>query len=138
MSTFDYDRMFSNYDAVSAIANAGDAMGGSGKILDIARPNPNAPQQDNNGMREMTGTERLFASLANLGQSMAGSTGFGEYYQTHGGLKSLATPEGAVRFAMNLPAGMASALPSGVANLYAAGTGANVTYGADLANNQIS
>lgn len=138
MSTFDYDRMFSNYDAVSAIANAGDAMGGSGKILEIARPNPNAPQQDNNGMREMTGTERLFASLANLGQSMAGSTGFGEYYQKNGGLKSLATPEGAVRFAMNLPAGMASALPSGVANLYAAGTGANVTYGADLANNQIS
>ena len=77
MSTFDYDRMLSNYDAVSAIANAGDAMGGSGKFLEMARPNPNATQQDN-GMREMTGTERLFASLAGLGQNMAASTGFGD------------------------------------------------------------
>ena len=89
------------------------------------------------GMREMNDGERFFASLANIGRGMASSSGFDQYYQSHGGLPSLLSPEGALRFAVNLPSGMASALPTGAANLYAAATGSDVTYGSDVKNNMI-
>ena len=120
-------RFQSSYNAVSSIANG----------QPVAQNQVQPQQQYNEPMRQMTDGERLFASLANIGNSLSESTGFSRYYQDNGGLASLASPEGFTRFAMNLPAGMASALPTGVANLYAAGTGSDVVYGSDLTNNMI-
>ena len=133
MPRFDFGtgNQFSNYDNISRIA-AGQAP-------------QQLPQQQQQSqiqspqfpMREMTGGERIFAGLADIGNALSDSQGFSNYYENNGRLASLLTPEGFARFALNLPAGMAGALPTGVANLYAAGTGSDVVYGSDLANNMI-
>lgn len=108
--------MFSNYDAVENIANG---MSGN-------------EQQPSVGYRKMNGIESGLAGLAQLSRDISQSSGFGQYYQSHGGLQSLLTPEGAGRFLLNLPVGMASAIPAGVANLGAMVTGSDVNYGADV------
>ncbi|MBQ1557416.1 MAG: hypothetical protein IIZ69_04405, partial [Pseudomonas sp.] len=121
------------------LSSALSAMNGNYRqVADIASGEPvqQAQQQQQQlapeNMREMNAGERFFAGLANVGKAMAGGSNFAEYYNENGGLASLLTPEGIGRFALNLPSGMASALPTGFANLYAGATGSNVTYGADV------
>lgn len=134
MPRFDFGtgNQFSNYDNISRIA-AGQAP----QQLPQQQQQQSQIQSPQFPMREMTGGERIFAGLADIGNALSDSQGFSNYYENNGRLASLLTPEGFARFALNLPAGMAGALPTGVANLYAAGTGSDVVYGSDLANNMI-
>lgn len=111
-----------SYNAVSNIAN-NEAQ----QVPNNAAVQANQPDFP---MREMNFGERLASASGALGNSLASASGFPEYFEKHGRLASLLTPEGLARFAINLPMGMASAIPTGISNLYAGITGSDTTYGA--------
>lgn len=88
------------------------------------------------GMREMTPAEQFFHGLGRAGNNVAQASGLGQFLQDNGGLPGVLSspdkiPEAAGRFLVNIPLGMASAIPTGLSNLYAGISGSNVNYGVD-------
>ena len=114
-----------SYNAVSNIAN-GNAQQEQGNFNSVATP----LNQQNVPMREMNLGEKIASGFGTLGHNLASASGFPEYFEKNGRLGSLLTPEGLARFAVNLPMGMASAIPTGISNIYAGLTGSDTTYGA--------
>lgn len=143
MVNIDMSRFNVSRDAVSQIANGGSPASNllPHEVAARQAAQDNQQQQISSNptfeTRQMNDAERLFANLGRLGQNLAGSSGFSEYAANNGGMASLLTPEGAVRFGLSIPTGMMSALPSGAANLYAAATGSDVMYGSNVDDNTI-
>ena len=81
------------------------------------------------GYREMTGAEKLFSRIGDIGNTIIGMSGFGENYAkakedfANGTLDAGQALKTAGSFLVNIPLGMISAPFSGAQNLYEAATG---------------